>query len=928
MKTLLLHAVLFVLLSSNLLADLNLQPGKWLVVTKAVDGPSNYDLDFLAAVAASSALTDGEPAVLAITHPIYLFADAWHADYVNRYNPESALIVGQNVPGIPGVSQLIVLNSAPAGAEQAKEIATTVWAGSDQVVICSLDGNDYENALTAASLASRLKVPLLYSSPATPGDLDTVLAQLGVQSALVVGSPLTLPVPSSTLSGALAVVTWLRNNGHAVGYLAAVNPADRDVHPDGSKLSLVATVLAARRGGVVVPVQNATTYVTVRDELRQFYAAIDTDYYPEFLAIVATNPFIPLGEVDNPSGFPASILMTDTIYAHMDADPFLEIAVGRVIANNFSEGSLIASRISTYDSLRDRNWENRFAQMGNWGVLEAVPALTNFGYEEDDLMGADHSSGPPIEDGLILHSDHSAWWTLGNAFNTNMDTLLAPAFVVSQGCSTAALDMGPSQVTKSLFRQGAVGFMGGTRNVIAMSGHQVSEVINSVVEGESLGQAFIRAYEAVTLNVLDSDDHGSDVTRHNWLLIGDPALVLHVPCTPWERLAHANISLGGENLTVTGPENWWVRPYPESLLVEWGWFPRTLHAVIGAGTALMSYWNAPGYNFQIPYFVAKYRTRGHVLDISQQTGVPAPLGWGGSFANHVHVDEHADGTRTYLWRVRLIDFDQEDGGIIDDAVAAVSYTITPDPWFPTVSFHTPSGNVILNEGDDLYVRVDAADADGISQVRLYKDGVKLVRDEDSSPFEWAAPGQTDPELQDLSPGTFVLTAQATDAGWGIVGQTVVDITVTVEANGSSGPVWEERCVRRWIVRPLTSDVQAVSAAAASTVQFDLDAGTAYAGRDYLLLMGATGHLPGTRVAFGVTLPLNIDAVTLLALQAVNTPMLANFAGTLDAKGQATAMLDTLGPLPAGVVGGTLTLAYLTRSPIDFTSNALEIAIEP
>ncbi|MFH0946207.1 MAG: C25 family cysteine peptidase [Planctomycetota bacterium] len=527
MKKLLLYLVMSVLLPGNLFAGISLQPGKWLIVTKAVDGPSNYDLDFLAAVAASSALTDGEPAVLAITNPIYLFSDAWHADYVSRYNPESALIVGQNIPGIPGVSQLIVLNSVSAGAEQAKEIATTVWAGSDQVVICSLDGNYYENALTAASLASRLKVPLLYSSPSTPGDLDTVLAQLGAQSALVVGSPLTLPVPSSTLPGAVAVVTWLRNNGHSVDYLAAVNPADRDVNPDGSKLSLVSTILAARRGGVVVPVQNAATYLTVRDELRQCYAAIGADYYPEFLAIVATTPFIPFGEVDNPSGFPAPVLMTDALYAEMDADPFLEIAVGRVIANNFSEGSLIASRISTYDSLKDRYWENRVVEMGRWGMSEAVPVLNNFGYVEDDLMGAYHNSGPPIEDGLILHYDHSAWWELGFAFNMNMNTLLAPAFILSRGCSTAALDEGPSQITKRLLRQGAVGFMGGTRSVIGMSGHQTTEVVNSIVEGESLGHAFNRAYEALTLNVLDLDDHGSDVSRHNWLLIGDPGWNSH-----------------------------------------------------------------------------------------------------------------------------------------------------------------------------------------------------------------------------------------------------------------------------------------------------------------------------------------------------------------------------------------------------------------
>ena len=84
----------------------------------------------------------------------------------------------------------------------------------------------------------------------------------------------------------------------------------------------------------------------------------------------------------------------------------------------------------------------------------------------------------------------------------------------------------------------------------------------------------------------------------------------------------------------------------------------------------------------------------------------------------------------------------------------------------------------MNEGADLYVKVDAAYPDGVSQVRLYKNGVKLVRNEDSAPYEWAGPGQTDPELQNLKQGTFILTAQATDS-LGNIGQTVVEIKVTV-----------------------------------------------------------------------------------------------------------------------------------------------------
>ena len=88
----------------------------------------------------------------------------------------------------------------------------------------------------------------------------------------------------------------------------------------------------------------------------------------------------------------------------------------------------------------------------------------------------------------------------------------------------------------------------------------------------------------------------------------------------------------------------------------------------------------------------------------------------------------------------------------------------PPPFsLPTVSFNTPTGTNGLDIGSDLYVKVDASDPDGIDRVRLYKDGVELARSEGLAPYEWGADGQNDPELQDLPPGLFVLTARAFDS---------------------------------------------------------------------------------------------------------------------------------------------------------------------
>ncbi len=98
---------------------------------------------------------------------------------------------------------------------------------------------------------------------------------------------------------------------------------------------------------------------------------------------------------------------------------------------------------------------------------------------------------------------------------------------------------------------------------------------------------------------------------------------------------------------------------------------------------------------------------------------------------------------------------------------------------PSVSFAVPAGNVTVDAGTNLYVKVNATDSDGITQVRLYKDGVRLARTEGGAPYEWCAPGQTDPELQNLQPGSFTLRAEAVDS----VNTTGTTSTITITVQG-------------------------------------------------------------------------------------------------------------------------------------------------
>ena len=128
---------------------------------------------------------------------------------------------------------------------------------------------------------------------------------------------------------------------------------------------------------------------------------------------------------------------------------------------------------------------------------------------------------------------------------------------------------------------------------------------------------------------------------------------------------------------------------------------------------------------------------------------------------------------------------------------------------------------------------------------------------------------------------------------------------------------------------LTSDKTSISASTGGRVIFSLDAGQTNAKRNYWLLGSASGTSPGLRLRGGlVTLPLNPDRYMQRALLQANGPGFLNFHSRLDRSGRARATLNTLGPLPASMVGVQFHYAYLLSSPFDYVSNPVPVEITP
>ncbi len=127
---------------------------------------------------------------------------------------------------------------------------------------------------------------------------------------------------------------------------------------------------------------------------------------------------------------------------------------------------------------------------------------------------------------------------------------------------------------------------------------------------------------------------------------------------------------------------------------------------------------------------------------------------------------------------------------------------------------------------------------------------------------------------------------------------------------------------------LAADTATFSASAGGSVNFALDVGSAYGGRNYLLVGSLSGTSPGTVLPGGlVTIPLNRDWYTDLIIQNLSWPSFKRFWGTLDTTGTATAQLN-LGPQSSGYVGTIMSYAFATANPWDFASNAVNVEIVP
>jgi len=759
------------------------------------------DFAFLAAVPAATKCNDGAPAVIALDESCTVTREI--DDYLRRYKPTSTYCLGSPVstPPPPTTAQPAPAQPAPAApigpgtrlaAESAESaawtLATKFWQSADKAVIC--DANDYAAALTASSLAARLRAPLLYC-----GDRGASLAtmnclkHLGVKKALVIGGAAEAAgqfkaagVEVVEFSGTQAVLAWMRQQNMPVTYLAVTNPADRDSLVI-RKLSLASALLAAGRGGIAVPLAykavwkagftgaeckdgapkgtpaskkpphkgtlsvggkevsfvvtsgrgdkeydrvnfdlngngefgdsgegpfRAADVVTigglkcsislgqtnglgkadiritapcaeqVLSDLKGLYAAMG--HAPSHLAIVSMPDGIPQAIVPEGAGEGSSRdLCSDFPFTNADDDMFGEVALGRVTAENATFATLYASRVITYPLLLDSIWSGKAGQ-ARWEnsydkLFENVGFVMAPHHDVDKLRWIERPEGkkrgkrekgfsqdsPLTSVAAIAHTAHSWWHDIGQTYDWDSDVLLAPAVVESGGCLATALDRQADfhSVVARMLRNGAAGFVGNALPATAFQEQQRIMFWNSVLAGRTMGQAQLDASNGAVAVVLETGQNRGGPNHYMLYLcglFGDPGFTMHVPSAP--KSAPARCEVKGDVVSVCAPAEWW--PCRIRVPEDWKlWTDKDLYVLRGAGTWPNRHWIGAGYDAEETYIWAALGTDRKVKSIKQIQSPAKPLGWTGKFV----ADDNADGTRTYMWRVRLVDFDQIKGTI-------------------------------------------------------------------------------------------------------------------------------------------------------------------------------------------------------------------------------------------------------------------------
>lgn len=128
-------------------------------------------------------------------------------------------------------------------------------------------------------------------------------------------------------------------------------------------------------------------------------------------------------------------------------------------------------------------------------------------------------------------------------------------------------------------------------------------------------------------------------------------------------------------------------------------------------------------------------------------------------------------------------------------------------------------------------------------------------------------------------------------------------------------------------KPLIRSRASASVSASERQNLQIEAGTSFAGRNYILLSSFTGTDRGF-VLGGISVPINFDRVTRFSILDTQGDVFGNRMGVLDANGVANLHVQLSPQFTGGLVGYTLHHTVITLSPYDYVSNVVTLEVLP
>jgi len=406
-------------------------------------------------------------------------------------------------------------------------------------------------------------------------------------------------------------------------------------------------------------------YEQINEDLAQFYDKIG--HHPKYLAIVGFTDVFPFGITHSAMYNSVDYHITDQVFANVDSDPFYEIATGRIVGENVTFVTLFAARCLTYSDLVDLSWAQNMCHVCPIGAefrsrfYTAPNQFENCGFNVENWYSV--SPRDRTKYGVFVQDEHG--WPFG--IEPPTFGLIAPCVVETGGCNIGAVDENYYDSSWRdwktfnavvLARQGAICLNASVRGTPATKDFGRDNFYKAILyDGATLGEARLHELNSMVIN----QSHYYHINGN--VFYGDPAVKIYTP--PVKATCDAaHVTVNGNTLTVHGPGTYWV-DFAEI------WFDpdgRYVYAAPGLGGSIYDYSD----DDPAQTFIATYTTDLQIISMTQESGVPSPLGWKNAL---YMIDEHYDNTRTIYWQVRFDDFDYENG-VFNKTIDRIHYKLT------------------------------------------------------------------------------------------------------------------------------------------------------------------------------------------------------------------------------------------------------------